>query len=86
MRSSGYTDYVASILSGSAQPNASALKLTNVETVVPDGDVLKGYFELCFPLEKKKRLNDGENIILAEIRDGLLPKLISGKLSNHNFG
>jgi type I restriction enzyme, S subunit len=85
LRSTEYNDYVASILGGSAQPNANAQKLTGVEVVVPRASILKAYFDLCCPLERKKRSNENENMTIARTRDELLPKLIVGKLSSYGL-
>jgi len=46
--------------------------------VLPNSKVLKGFFEYIEPITTK--ISSNESIQLAEIRDSLLPKLISGEL------
>lgn len=80
LRREVYFKYIASSLGGSAQPNANAKTLTNIETVVPENTILKKYFDLVFPLHKKIVFNQKENQILTHLRDSLLPKLMTGKI------
>jgi len=80
-RSDNYFDYVESILGGSAQPNANAQELTNIEAIVPDHELLKQFFSQLYLLDKQKSANDRENRKLAEIRNLVLPRLISGKIN-----
>jgi type I restriction enzyme, S subunit len=80
MRQQEYLNYIASSVGGSAQPNANAKTLTNIMVVVPEEDLLKRYFELVFPFHKKIVSNQNENQTLTQLRDSLLPKLMSGKI------
>ena len=80
LRREVYFKYISSSLGGSAQPNANAKTLTNIETVVPENTILIKYFNLVFPLHKKIVLNQKENQILTHLRDNLIPKLMTGKI------
>lgn len=80
LRSVMYFNYIASSLGGSAQPNANAKTLTNIEIVVPENTILKKYFDLIFPLHKKIVLNQKENQVLTQLRDILMTKLMTGKI------
>ncbi len=75
-----YFGYVASIMGGSAQPNANAQELTGIEIVVPTDDILEKYFAVVNDLNKRKIANEQQNQTLTQIRDNLLPKLMSGKI------
>ena len=80
MRSSTYNDYVAGCIGGSAQPNASAQLLTAVEFAFPPPEVVKRFYEMVQPLDKRHAANNRQSQTLAEIRDELLPQLLSGEI------
>ena len=79
-RSRSYFTYIANNLGGSAQPNANAQTLTGAKTTFPTDDLLDLYFSTVRPFDLARAQNDRESTILSEIRDTLLPKLISGEL------
>ena len=80
MRSSIYNDYVAGCIGGSAQPNASAQLLTAVEFAFPPMEVVERFYETVHPLDKRHAANNRQSQTLAEIRDVLLPQLLSGEI------
>jgi len=80
MRRQEYFNYIASSIGGSAQPNANAKTLTNIQIIVPEDKILRHYFELIFPIEKRIVRNLKENQTLSQLRDTLLPKLMTGKI------
>jgi type I restriction enzyme S subunit len=45
---------------------------------VPSDQILAAFNSLLLPILKKA--NNNENIVLAELRDTLLPKLMSGEI------
>lgn len=51
-----------------------------LQVVVPDQGLAAQFDELVTPMDKKIRLNTEENQTLAEMRDVLLPKLMSGEI------
>lgn len=66
---------------GSAQPNVSTASLLKFPVVVTNGDAaVKAFDEQVMPLIKKILINYEEIASLADLRDTLLPRLISGKL------
>ncbi|ENI4485176.1 restriction endonuclease subunit S [Vibrio fluvialis] len=65
---------------GSAQPNISSNGIEQVKTVVPTFDLIHKYQEVVSPLYAKWISNFRENSHLSELRDTLLPKLLSGDI------
>ena len=80
MRSPRYQDYIASSIGGSAQPNASAGTLTNMQVTVPTDTVLARFGKLVEILELAKYRNTNEIATLIMILNLLLPRLMSGKI------
>lgn len=54
--------------------------LEQLPLLVPSGVVLKKFESIVLPLHERIALADRENEVLAQTRDTLLPKLISGEL------
>ncbi|AWK83814.1 restriction endonuclease subunit S [Photobacterium damselae] len=65
---------------GSAQPNISSKGIEQVKAVIPTHDLISKYQELVSPLYAKWISNFKENGQLSELRDTLLPKLLSGEI------
>ena len=80
MSSQAYDNYVASCISGSAQPNANAQLLSAVEFVFPPPEIAKRFYEKVQALDKRRVANDRQSVTLSQIRDTLLPKLLSGEI------
>lgn len=80
MRSPNYFDYVKGCLGGSAQPNANAQILAGDRFVLPSDRIAARFYDLLKPIDLQCSINSMEAQTLAEIRDALLPKLISGQL------
>ena len=80
MRSQGYQDFIESAISGSAQPNANAKTLTDIQLVVPSDALLAIFGKLITTFEIAKYRNNQEIAALSMIRALLLPKLMSGKI------
>ncbi|MGR2996892.1 restriction endonuclease subunit S [Vibrio vulnificus] len=66
---------------GSAQPNISSKGIEQVKAVIPTHDLISKYQELVTPLYAKWISNFKENTQLSELRDTLLPKLLSGEIN-----
>lgn len=62
-------------------PNLNTTILSNLPIVLPPSAVLTGLQDRLDAMEATKNLFVGETEILAELRDTLLPKLLSGELS-----
>ena len=80
MRSAAYFDYVGGSLGGSAQPNASAQTLAGAKLVVPPPRLLEEFLKVVHPMDMRRVSNGEESVSLANLRDALLPKLLSGEI------
>lgn len=65
---------------GSAQPNISATDIMSIPCVIPTADVLNTFNYTVKPLFDLIITNQQENQHLSELRDTLLPKLMSGEI------
>lgn len=54
--------------------------LSNILLVKPTENIIGTFENIIYPLDEFIKLNDEESITLAETRDMILPKLLSGKL------
>ena len=75
-----YFDYIDSIKSGSAQPNANAQQLTDFDFILPREEIAQEYYRIGVEIEKIKNEYLSQSITLATLRNTLLPKLMSGEL------
>ncbi len=51
-----------------------------MELLLPDNETLRKFNELIIPITSAIVSNQEENIRLSQLRDALLPKLMSGEL------
>ena len=65
---------------GSAQPNISASDIMSIPCVIPSQDAINDFNNTSQPLFDLIIRNQRENQNLSELRNALLPKLISGEL------
>lgn len=65
---------------GSAQPNISASDIMNIPCVIPSKEIINDFNNTAQPLFKLIINNQRENQQLSELRDTLLPKLMSGEI------
>lgn len=65
---------------GSAQQNISQQLLLQYKLVIPPSELVQEYHRIIFPLFQKVQDNIEENKSLKDLRDSLLPKLISGEI------
>lgn len=65
---------------GSAQPNISASDIMSIPCVIPSKERINGFNDTAQPLFDLIISNQRENQQLSELRDSLLPKLMSGEL------
>ena len=66
--------------SGSVQRNFGPMHLKQIQMLLPPIDILESYSNLVGPLYRKSIENRSQNDCLAETRDALLPKLVSGQV------
>lgn len=69
---------------GSAQANVSTSDLLEYPVFYPGIKILEEFCKILNPIFSKTLQNEGEKASLAQIRDTLLPKLISGELLIEN--
>lgn len=77
-------DY-ASMNRGSTQPLITQVDMNKVSVLLPDVDILNEFESLAGTLMSQYETNILENNHLANIRDTLLPKLMSGELDVSNI-
>lgn len=70
---------------GSAQPNISAYDIMSIPCVIPSQDAINDFNGTAQPLFDLIISNQRENQQLSEVRDTLLPKLMSGELDVSNI-
>ena len=68
------------IKKGAAQPFVSNGDIAKLPLMWPGDNVVHAFLDIVVPVLKKKEQNDAESNALAQLRDTLLPKLISGAL------
>ncbi len=67
--------------SGGAQQHINKNNINNSPLLIPDSRILNSYLKIAKPIFDKVASNCFENLDLSQIRDYLLPKLLSGELS-----
>ncbi|MCH1959921.1 restriction endonuclease subunit S [Romboutsia hominis] len=65
---------------GSAQPLINQSILKSIRTVIAPQNLLEKYYNISNKILLKIDENNKENIILSDLRDSILPKLISGEI------
>ncbi|WP_323587489.1 restriction endonuclease subunit S [Aliarcobacter butzleri] len=73
-------DYITSTATGSAQPNISAREIEQCPFVKLEVDEIENYSNEISPLFEKIIFNLGQIQTLENLRDTLLPKLLSGEI------
>lgn len=71
---------LASLNAGSAVPSMTTDILNAMELPIPDADTFYKFENIVAPLYKAMQQNTQESSKLAELRDSLLPRLMSGEL------
>jgi len=71
---------IKSIVTGAVQQKVSQQNLKKVPAIIPGKDALSAFDELIQPIFSQIRNLRDENARLADLRDALLPKLMSGEL------
>ena len=54
--------------------------VSSINTVIPDTRLIKQYGEMVLPMLNRTLIGKSESTVISELRDTLLPKLISGEL------
>ncbi len=74
------TKDLASMNAGSAVPSMTTEILNGMTVIIPSSDVLKRFDIAVSSLYAKIKFNDQESHRLSELRDTLLPRLMSGEI------
>ncbi|MDD4871295.1 MAG: restriction endonuclease subunit S [Kiritimatiellae bacterium] len=80
MRSPAYFDYVKGTIGGSAQPNASAQALAGAKVLAPQSQCMSLFYDVVHQWDVLKANNQKASHTLSNLRNTLLPKLLSGEL------
>ena len=80
LHTSGSVEALGMQARGSAQQNLSQSLVANFPAIIPDDGVLNSFHEVASPIFEKWVSNLEESRSLAETRDALLPKLVSGEI------
>lgn len=75
-----FVDYLVANADGSAYPAVRADHFAVAPVVVPDAAAVEAFDRAAMPLRDLIAANDAEAMTLAETRDALLPKLLSGEV------
>ena len=71
---------IESMASGNTFKEISGSAMKIVPTVIPDDDALTTFDEFCKPMMKQIQKNEQASRYLVELRDSVLPKLMSGEI------
>lgn len=66
--------------SGSTFKEISGAGMKSVPTVIPDDNTIRQFNDFCAPVFQQQAILEAENTRLSNMRDSLLPKLMSGEL------
>ncbi|HCP6028624.1 TPA: restriction endonuclease subunit S [Escherichia coli] len=78
---SDFTSQILSTAQGSAQPNISAKEIENISRVMPLDSLIIAYENCVSKLYQFVMHNTLNNSLLIQLRDTLLPKLLSGEIT-----
>ena len=70
---------------GSAQPNISASAIESIRAIIPTPELIEKFGRIINPMFEKILDNLAENDTLKNIRDSLLPKLMSGEIDVNDW-
>ena len=71
---------IEGMASGSTFKEISGAGMKSVPVVIPDNETIEKFNACCTPIFQQQDVLEAENSRLADIRDALLPKLMSGEL------
>lgn len=71
---------LASMNAGSAVPSMTTNILNAMQLYIPDNETLSAFEEIVSPMYSQMQENEEQSKKLAELRDTLLPRLMSGEL------
>ena len=71
---------IEGMASGSTFKEVSGSTMKNIPAVIPDAETLARFNDFCAPIFAQQRILEEQSQSLAELRDNLLPKLMSGEI------
>ncbi len=71
---------VNNIITGAVQKKINQRNLKSLEIIISEEELLLDYIKIIKPIFKKRKLLETQNQKLSQLRDTLLPKLMSGEL------
>lgn len=71
---------IESAASGSTFKEISGSAMKNIPAIIPDRSALDQFNNFCAPIFAQQKILEDQNHSLAMLRDGLLPKLMSGAI------
>ena len=75
---------IEGMASGSTFKEISGAGMKTVPVVIPDNMTIEKFNSFCTPIFQQQEVLESENSQLADIRDALLPKLMSGEIDVSN--
>jgi len=75
-----YQNYIGGASNGTTRKSANAKVLTDIDIIIPDVDTIRLFEEKVGQLRRQITLNIQEINTLSELRDYLLPRLLSGEI------
>lgn len=79
--SDSFVEQMAMVAKGSAYPATSFEDFGKAKLLLPCAELLSRFHSACEPMYRLRHQLRQSNVVLAQKRDSLLPRLISGKLS-----
>lgn len=76
---------IEGMASGSTFKEISGAGMKSVPVIIPDNETIEKFNAFCTPIFQQQEVLEAENSRLADIRDVLLPKLMSGELDVSNI-
>jgi type I restriction enzyme S subunit len=71
---------VQHIVTGAVQPKINQNNMNNVAAIIPEQKILAEFDQVIKPIYESFRNNTGEIRLLTQIRDNLLPRLMTGRI------
>lgn len=73
-------DLIQGIKGGSAQPKFNKTDFKSLQIIIPSEGMLNNFNKIVAPMFQNIENNSKEKVFLAQLRDTLLPKLMSGEI------
>lgn len=81
-----FIEYMVAGSKGTKMPRGDKQQIMSYHIAIPTDDALEGFIAAVTPMTEKRLLLTEESSRLVELRDALLPRLLSGELSVADLG